>query len=74
MTGAAIAAIRYSMTVTNMFTKLISIGLSMIAAFTVMALLVATMVHAFILHDLFPNDIAIAITERGPSQVRSTAD
>ena len=36
----------------------------MIAAFTVMALLVATIVHPFVLHDLVPNDIAIAITEQ----------
>ncbi|ONK55203.1 uncharacterized protein A4U43_UnF6460 [Asparagus officinalis] len=66
MTGAAIATIRYSMKVTNTLTKSLSIGLSMTAAFIVMALLVATMIHAFVLHNLFPNDIAIAITEKRP--------
>lgn len=66
MTGAAIATINYSMKVTNTFTRSLSIGLSMIAAITVMSLVVATMIHAFVLDNLFPNDIAIAITEKRP--------
>lgn len=55
-----------SLKVTNVFTKLLSFGFSAISAFHVIALLTATVVHAFILHDLFPSDIAIAISEKRP--------
>ncbi|WOL20507.1 S-type anion channel SLAH2-like [Canna indica] len=64
MTGASVAAIRYSMEVTNVLTQALSVGLSAISTFTVTALLVTTILHAFVLHDLFPNDISIAITQK----------
>ncbi|MQL93708.1 hypothetical protein Taro_026354 [Colocasia esculenta] len=64
MTGAAIATIRYSMEVKNSLTLALSLALSAVSTFTVTALLAATVVHAFVLRDLFPNDNAIAITER----------
>uniref|UniRef100_A0A1D1XP55 S-type anion channel SLAH3 n=1 Tax=Anthurium amnicola TaxID=1678845 RepID=A0A1D1XP55_9ARAE len=64
MTGAAIATIRYSMEVKNPFTQILSVALSAISTFTVTALLGSTIIHAFVLRDLFPNDISIAITER----------
>ncbi|XP_019177823.1 PREDICTED: S-type anion channel SLAH3-like [Ipomoea nil] len=66
MTGAAIASIRYSSAVTNTLTKSLAVILSAVASLTVALLLVTTIVHAFLLRDLFPNDIAIAITERRP--------
>lgn len=64
MTGAAIATIRYSNEVTNMVTRSLSVTLSGIATLTVAALLTTTILHAFVLQDLFPNDTAIAISER----------
>ncbi|XP_030475187.1 S-type anion channel SLAH2-like isoform X1 [Syzygium oleosum] len=70
MTGAAIATTRYANEVTNVVTQALSVILSSIATLTVMALLVTTILHAFVLHDLFPNDIAIAISERKPKPHR----
>ena len=66
MTSAAVATISYSMEVTNVLTRSFSVGLSAIPIFTVAALLVSTIIHAFILHDLFPNDVSIAITQKRP--------
>ncbi|XP_059312027.1 S-type anion channel SLAH3-like [Lycium ferocissimum] len=64
MTGAAIATIRYSLVVTNLVTKCLAIILCGLSTLTVTALLVTTIIHAFILRDIFPNDISIAISER----------
>jgi tellurite resistance protein TehA-like permease len=64
MTGAAIASIRYSTEVDNAFTKALCVALSVLAMLTVLALLATTIVHGFVLRNLFPNDISIAITER----------
>ncbi|CAN6206056.1 unnamed protein product [Urochloa humidicola] len=64
MTGAAIASIRYSTEVDNAFTKALCVALSAIAVLTVTALFATTLVQAFLLRNLFPNDISIAITER----------
>jgi capsular polysaccharide biosynthesis protein len=64
MTGAAIATIRYSNQVPNIVTKSLCVALALISTFTVMALLVSTILHAFVFKDLFPNDIAIAISDR----------
>lgn len=66
MTGVSIASIKYSNEVQNPLTQGLSITLSSISTLTVTALLVSTVVHAFVLRDLFPNDIAIAIAERRP--------
>lgn len=63
MTGAAIATIRYSNEVPNVVTKALCVILSLIATLTVLSLLVSTMLHAFVFRDLFPNDIAIAISD-----------
>lgn len=70
MTGAAIATVRYTNVVTNVVTQSLSVLLSSVATLTVMALLVTTILHAFVLHDLFPNDIAIAISDRRPKTHR----
>ncbi|RRT36322.1 hypothetical protein B296_00049964 [Ensete ventricosum] len=66
MTGASVATIKYSMKVTNVLTQSLAVGLAAISTFTVTALLVTTIVHAFVLRDLFPNDISIAITQKKP--------
>ncbi|KVI04681.1 C4-dicarboxylate transporter/malic acid transport protein [Cynara cardunculus var. scolymus] len=70
MTGAAIATIRYSSEVSNVVTKSLLVTLTVIATLTVTGLLVTTILHAFVLRDLFPNDIAIAISDRKPKTVR----
>ncbi|XP_061996327.1 S-type anion channel SLAH2-like [Rosa rugosa] len=68
MTGAAIATIRYSNEVTNVATQALAVILSLIATLTVMALFIVTLLHAFVLRDLFPNDIPIAISDRNPNK------
>ncbi|KAI3778169.1 hypothetical protein L2E82_07246 [Cichorium intybus] len=70
MTGAAIATIRYTSEVSNIVTKSLSVILSVIATLTVFGLFITTILHAFVLRDLFPNDIAIAISDRKPKTVR----
>lgn len=70
MTGAAIATIRYATVVPCLVTKCLTVALSSIAVFTVMALLLATIIHAFVLGDLFPNDVAIAISQRKPKTTK----
>lgn len=71
MTGAAIAAIRYSNeAVTNWITRSLAIILSAVATLTVTGLLVTTLLRAFVFRDLFPNDIAIAISDRAPKRHR----
>ncbi|KAL5221477.1 hypothetical protein ABZP36_026190 [Zizania latifolia] len=66
MTGASIATITYATEVTNVLTRTLSIGLSGISTVTVAGLLLTTMFHAFVLRDLFPNDVSIAITRKKP--------
>ncbi|KAG8067525.1 hypothetical protein GUJ93_ZPchr0005g15477 [Zizania palustris] len=61
MTSAAIASIRYTTEVDNAFTKSLCVALSAVATLAVTGLFATTMVHAFVLRKLFPNDIAIAI-------------
>jgi len=66
MTGASVATITYAAEVTNVLTQALSIGLSGIATVTMAGLLVTTVFHAFVLRDLFPNDVSIAITRKKP--------
>uniref|UniRef100_A0A7C8ZI46 Uncharacterized protein n=1 Tax=Opuntia streptacantha TaxID=393608 RepID=A0A7C8ZI46_OPUST len=66
MTGAAIATIKYSDEVTNWVTRSLAIILSGVATLIVTCLLVTTLLHAFVFRRLFPNDIAIAISDRPP--------
>ena len=68
MTGAAIATVRYANEVTNVVTQTLAVTLSVAATLTVAALLATTILHAFVLRDLFLNDIAIAISDRKPKQ------
>ncbi|PWA94183.1 voltage-dependent anion channel [Artemisia annua] len=69
MTGAAIATIRYTNEVSNVFTKALTVVLCSMATLTVFGLLVTTILHAFVMRDLFPNDISIAISDRKPKTV-----
>nr|CAB3464327.1 unnamed protein product [Digitaria exilis] len=64
MTSAAIATTLYASAVTTVVTRALAVGLAGIASVTVTGVLVATMYHAFVLRDLFPNDVSIAITQR----------
>ncbi|CAH2044254.1 unnamed protein product, partial [Thlaspi arvense] len=64
MTGAAIATIRYATMVRSTMTQIMCVILCAIATLVVFALLVTTIIHAFVLRDLFPNDNAIAISNR----------
>ncbi|RWV85693.1 hypothetical protein GW17_00052497 [Ensete ventricosum] len=52
----------YSTEVKNTLTQTLSVALSVISTITVAALLALTVIHAFVLRDLFANDIAIAIS------------
>lgn len=61
MTGAAIATIRYSNEVKNPITQALAVLFSAISTLAVTSLLISTVIHAFVMRDLFPNDIAIAI-------------
>ncbi|PIN21675.1 hypothetical protein CDL12_05633 [Handroanthus impetiginosus] len=70
MKAAAIATIRYTNVVTSAITKTLTMILCLAATLTVSAILVITIVHAFILRDLFPNDIAIAIRDKKPKTAR----
>ncbi|XP_027934734.1 S-type anion channel SLAH2-like isoform X2 [Vigna unguiculata] len=64
VTAAAIATINYTNQVTNVVTQALSVMLSLISTFIVTTVFVSTIVHAFVLRDLFPNDLAIATSER----------
>ncbi|KAG0484718.1 hypothetical protein HPP92_008609 [Vanilla planifolia] len=67
MTSVATATIDYTTEVTNPFTKFLSVALSFISALAVAALLITTILHALVFHNLFPNDIAIAISVKRTS-------
>ncbi|XP_031095497.1 S-type anion channel SLAH2-like [Ipomoea triloba] len=66
MTGAAIATIRYSSAISTTVSKILAVIFCAISTLAVTALLVTTIIHAFVLRDLFPNDSAIAVSERRP--------
>ncbi|XP_060203755.1 S-type anion channel SLAH2-like isoform X1 [Lycium barbarum] len=70
MTGAAIATIKYSIMVNTIVTKILVVILCTLSTLTVTGLLVTTIIHAFVLRDLFPNDISIAVSERKPKAHR----
>ncbi|GAB4858373.1 hypothetical protein Ancab_009845 [Ancistrocladus abbreviatus] len=62
MIRAAIATIRYANEVTNVVTRTLAVILSGVSTLIVSIVLVSTIIHAFVLRDLFPNDSAIAIS------------
>ncbi|KAL8129324.1 hypothetical protein V2J09_018479 [Rumex salicifolius] len=72
MTGAAIATIGYSNEVRSLLTQIVSVTLCAFSTLMVTALLGITIVHAFVLRDLFPNDTAIAISVKPPLIINPT--
>uniref|UniRef100_A0A1J3CWH7 S-type anion channel SLAH2 n=1 Tax=Noccaea caerulescens TaxID=107243 RepID=A0A1J3CWH7_NOCCA len=70
MTAVATATIKYSGEVNGVATQVLSVVMSGAATLTVIGVLVLTVVHAFIQCDLFPNDVAIAISAEPPTQKR----
>ncbi|XP_009144103.1 S-type anion channel SLAH2 isoform X1 [Brassica rapa] len=68
MTAVATATIKYSGEVTGVATQVLSIVMSGAATLMVIGVLVLTVVHAFVKCDLFPNDVAIAISAEQPKQ------
>ncbi|GAB4858340.1 S-type anion channel slah3 [Ancistrocladus abbreviatus] len=70
MTGAAIATIKYANEVTNVVTQTLAVILSGVSTLIVSIVLVSTIIHAFVLRDLFPNDSAIAISNAPPQAQR----
>ncbi|KAL0873116.1 hypothetical protein Bca101_022821 [Brassica carinata] len=68
MTAVATTTIKYSGEVTGVSTQVLSIVMSGAATLMVIGVLVLTVVHAFVKRDLFPNDVAIAISAEQPKQ------
>lgn len=64
MTTASLATIKYAEHVPSVITKGLALTLSFMSSTMVCLLLVSTLLHAFVWHTLFPNDLAIAITKR----------
>ncbi|GAB2274070.1 Guard cell S-type anion channel slac1, variant 3 [Dionaea muscipula] len=64
MTTASLATIKYAEQVPSLVSKAMAITLSFMSSTMVSVLFVSTLLHAFVWHTLFPNDLAIAITKR----------
>jgi tellurite resistance protein TehA-like permease len=64
MTSAAIATAVFASEVNNALTRALAVALAGVASVTVTGVLAATMYHAFVRRDLFPNDVSIAIRRR----------
>lgn len=64
MTTFAVATIKYAEEVPSVLTKGLAVALSFMSSTLVSVLFVSTLLHAFVWHTLFPNDLAIAITKR----------
>ncbi|KAF3786996.1 S-type anion channel [Nymphaea thermarum] len=73
MTGASIATIKYTNEAPHAVNLALSIALSCISSVIVTSLLITTVIHAFVLRDLFPNDIAIAITKKKAKIVKKNS-
>ncbi|KAI5020619.1 hypothetical protein ZWY2020_045507 [Hordeum vulgare] len=72
MTSIALATVLYASKVENVLTQALVLGLASIATLTVIGVLAITVYHAFVLGDLFPNDVSITTTMRRPSSARSS--
>ncbi|XP_025806611.1 S-type anion channel SLAH2-like [Panicum hallii] len=64
MTSAAIATAIFASEVSNALTRALAVVLAGVASVTVAGVLAATMYHAFVRRDLFPNDVSIAVRRR----------
>ncbi|KAJ4953157.1 hypothetical protein NE237_029989 [Protea cynaroides] len=61
MTTASVATIKYAEQVPGVTSNVLAVALSFISSTTVSVLLVSTLLHGFVWHSLFPNDLPIAI-------------
>lgn len=64
MTTVSVATIKYAEQVPSVLSKGLAVFLSFMSSTMVSVLFVSTLLHAFVWHTLFPNDLAIAITKR----------
>ncbi|CAN6336673.1 unnamed protein product [Urochloa humidicola] len=64
VTSAAIATAVFATEVENALTRAMAVALAAVATVTVAGVLAATMYHALVREDLFPNDVSIAIRRR----------
>ncbi|XP_010553483.2 PREDICTED: guard cell S-type anion channel SLAC1 [Tarenaya hassleriana] len=64
MTTASVATIKYAEQVPGPLSKGLALVLSFMSSTMVAILFISTLLHAFVWRDLFPNDLAIAITKR----------
>ncbi|KAK3434491.1 hypothetical protein EUGRSUZ_D01960 [Eucalyptus grandis] len=64
MTTASVATIKYAEHVPCTMSKGLALALSFTSSTMVALLFVSTLLHAFVWHTLFPNDLAIAITKK----------
>ncbi|GLT40413.1 hypothetical protein SLA2020_145500 [Shorea laevis] len=63
MTTVSTATIKYAEQVPCVLSKGLALSLSFMSSTMVSLLFVSTLLHAFVWHSLFPNDLAIAITK-----------
>ncbi|KAL4602644.1 hypothetical protein ACB092_10G068200 [Castanea dentata] len=64
MTTASVATIKYAEQVPTIISKGLALTLSFVSSTMVAILFISTLLHAFVWHTLFPNDLAIAIKKR----------
>lgn len=64
MTTVSVATIKYAEHVPTVISKGLALGLAFMSSTMVCVLFVSTLLHAFVWHTLFPNDLAIAITTK----------
>lgn len=64
MTTVSIATIKYAEHVPSGLSKGLALSLSAMSSTMVFVLLISTLLHGFVWQTLFPNDLAIAITEK----------
>ncbi|KAK1384882.1 guard cell S-type anion channel SLAC1 [Heracleum sosnowskyi] len=64
MTTASLATIKYAEAEPCFITKGLALSLSFVSTTMVCVLFFSTLLHAFVWHTLFPNDLAIAITKK----------
>ncbi|KAF3777680.1 Guard cell S-type anion channel [Nymphaea thermarum] len=71
MTTASLATIKYAEQVPSPISKGLAVTLSLLSSAMVSALLILTLLHAFLWRSLFPNDVAIAITKKRSNALKS---
>lgn len=64
MTTIAVATLKYAEHVPCFLSKSLALALSFMSSTMVCILFVSTLLHAFVWRTLFPNDLAIAITDK----------